>query len=71
MENTEPQQQKIFAYFNKIIACINSCTNEEQLQSCKNSIDTFTTEFSTHVALEVFKEELNYQFDIKINSLPK
>ena len=64
-------QQKIFIYFYKIIACINSCIHEEQLQSVKNSVENFISEFNTHPGLQSFLEELEYQLTLKQNSLPK
>lgn len=70
MQTTVKEQQKIFAYFNKILNCINSCIHEEQLESCKNSIKNFQIEFGSHVAIGCFLEELEYQVAIKTNSLP-
>lgn len=69
MQTSVKEQQKIFAYFNKILLCITSCIHEEQLKSCINSITIFEDKFSTHVAKDCLVEELYFQIDFKQNSL--
>ena len=69
MQTPVKEQQKIFTYYNKILNCINSCINEEQLESCKNLIKNFQNKFSLHVGSRCFLEELEYQIHIKTDSI--